>query len=371
MRRTKSRRWTALLVAGATAMLAAGAFASGSSASGSGGVSPAVQAAYNKAIATPTSAGTYGALAKKPAKGLTVDFLACALPTCEQQAVYFGQAVKHLGWTVKTIVFQSSSEGILNAFTEAVTDKPTGGVVTSGFEEASFAKQLAQLKALHIPVVDYFSGDEAGNGIVSAEGDQAILSFADYMSLWITVNSKNKGHVIEFNVPSFPVQAIMQKRNQQDLTGRYCTGCTYKFDDLALTDIGAGLPAKVVAAVQANPGTNYLLFGFTELTAGVAAALKDAGLSSKVKIITAGAEQSTFQGILNGQIAAADAQPLEEQQWCLADELARYHSGTPVHPIACILPTQILTKANVPTAWPVWPGVPNWKAVFLHNWHVS
>jgi hypothetical protein len=163
----------------------------------------------------------------------------------------------------------------------------------------------------------------------------------------------------------------MHNRLQKDFQGAMCSGCKYTYDSLALTDIGPSLPAKVVSAVQRTTGTQYLVFGFAELTTGVPAALANAGLTSRVKIITAGAEQPTFQSIMDGQLQAASAQPLEEQQWCLADALARHYSGDTVPLVACDLPSQILTKDNVTAAWPVWPGVPNWKNAFLKNWLVS
>lgn len=381
---SSSVRWRGLVpvILGVVVILALAGCGSSSSSSSSasssavgagsstGAIPAATQSYYNTNIATPTSVGIGGPLTKKPPTGLKVDFLACALPTCEQQAKYFAQAVAHLGWTVKTVVFQSSAEGIQSAFNTAVADKPSGGVVTSGFLKAAFAPQLAKLKAENVPVVDYFSGNEAGDGIISAVGNEAILKFSDNMASWVTVQSQNKGTVMEFNVPSFGVQAIMHNRLKQDFNGKFCTGCHYSYDSLALTDIGPALPAKVVNAVQRTSGTAYLVFGFSELTTGVPAALANAGLTSRAKIITAGPEQPTFQSIMNGQIAAATAQPLEEQQWCLADALARDHSGATVNQVACDLPSQILTKANVTAAWPVWPGVPNWKATFLKDWLV-
>ena len=344
--------------------------ASSSSASASA-VPAATQAYYVANVKTPTSVGIIGGpLTKKPPTGLRIDFLACPLPTCESQATYFAAAVKHFGWTVKTVVFQASAQGIQDAFNTAIADKPAG-VVTSGFLEAAFAQQLAKLKAMGIPVVDYFSGNPPGHGIITAVGNVAILKFADNMAAWATVQGDNKANVIEFNVPSYGVQAIMHTRLQQDFTGRMCTGCHYTYVPLSLTDIGPGLPAKVVAAVQRTTGPVYLVFGFSELTTGVPAALAAAGLTNRVKIITAGAEQPTFAAIRNGQITAATAQPLQEQQWCLADQLARKYAGDPVSPVACNLPSQILTKQNVTAVWPAWPGVPNWQAAFLKSWGVS
>ena len=219
-----------------------------------------------------------------------------------------------------------------------------------------------------VPVVDYFSGNDAGDGIISAVGNDAIVKFADAMSSWVTVDSKGKANAIEFNVPSFTVQDIMQKRIEENLTGRMCGDCEYEFNNLALTDIGPGLPAKVVSAVQRNPNATHLIFGFAELTAGVPAALKNAGLSDKVKIITAGPQQPAFESISKGEIAAADAQPLEHQQWCMADALLRHSVGDEVEPVACDLPTQIITKENVDPSWEVWPSVPDFKETFLEDW---
>jgi len=317
--------------------------------------------------ATPTETGLTGPLSKKPAAGLHVDFLACALPVCEQQSKYFTQGAEKLGWSTKVISFQQTPEALQSAFDTAISDKPDG-VVVSGFPVAAYAEKLAKLNQMGIPVVDYATTNPVGNGIIAVAGDDTTVKYGEYQAEWIAADSKGKAHVIMFNTPDFPVQVKLQDALKERLAA-LCSGCTFDSVDIALSDLGPDLPNRVVSEVQRKPDTNYIVLGFADLGAGVPAALKNADLN--VKIATAGPQQATFQEIMDGNIAMVAAQPQEEQQWCLVDALARHNVGDPVPPNACDLPSQILTKANVTEAWATWPGVPGWQDKFLAAWHVS
>ena len=46
------------------------------------------------------------------------------------------------------------------------------------------------------------------------------------------------------------------------------------------------MPAKVIAYLQAHPETDYVWGAFGNLTLGVPQAIKTAGLSEKVKVVT-------------------------------------------------------------------------------------
>jgi len=343
----------------------------GTSTIGSAGSKSAVSAAIaaTKAhSATPTDVGIAGPLTKRPASGQKIDFLACALPTCQEQARYFKNAASNLNWTVKVVNFKLSPEALQAGFETAIADKPSG-VVVSGFPSVIYKKQLAQLDKMGVPVVDYATTNQAKDGIIAVAGNDTVNKYGSYEAEWIAADSGGKAKVVMFNTPDYPVQVKLEAALKKRLL-QLCPSCTFKHVDVALTDIGPGLPNKIVSELQREPDTNYLVTGFADLNAGVPAALKNAGLN-KVKLVTAGPGQAAYQDIMDGNLAMASAQPKEEQQWCLVDALARHSVGDQVPANACNLPSQIMTSQNVTKAWTDWPGVPGWKAAFLKAWKVA
>lgn len=329
-----------------------------------------VTGTYAQHVQTPTDPGIAGPLSKKPPAGLTIYYLECALVTCETQAGYVKQAASVLGWKVKLIPYAISAEGIKAGMDTAVQDvtadpSAAAGVAASGFPESAYASELASLDKMGVPLVDEASGNPIGGGLIANLDTNASETYAAYMAEYIAENSGGKGKVVEFNTPDYPSQERMHLDFVSDLK-KLCPGCTYSYQPFALTDIGPSGPNLVVTTLQRNPGTQYAVFGFAELEGGVPAALANAGL--KPKLVVAGPEQSTYQEIIDGQVAMAAAQPTEEQTWCNVDALARYSVGDKVPPDGCTLPSQILTKSNTPTAWSAWPGVPGWKSILTKDW---
>ena len=94
-------------------------------------------------------------------------------------------------------------------------------------------------------------------------------------------------------IPAFPsLQTTVDGMN--DTMKQYCPGCSTGELDLTVDDLAGGqVASKLVAYLQSNPDTNYVLFNFGDLEIGVPEALKAAGFEDKVKLIGNGAVPSS------------------------------------------------------------------------------
>lgn len=371
-----------LAVVAALGVAACGSSNSSGSQTSSSGSSQAGQSAANGASglktlvaqeeATPTNVGDPGALTKRPPTGKTIAVLQCPIQTCTIGVTAWSQAAKALGWHVRAIPFQETPQSVLTALDQAVASHPDG-VVTSGYPRALIQAGLAKLQAAHIPVVDLATCNAAQAPIIAVvDGcSSGPPRYGAIQADYIAATSGGKANVVMYNTPDYPYQVALQSALKGELA-KQCSGCSFRGVNIALTDLGPKFPGVVVSDLQRNPQANYVVLGFADMyDLGLGPALSNAGLTSKVTIVSSSPTQLGFSHIKSGAIAAAAAQDNLQDAWCEADSFARYFAGDKVPPTSCTPPTQLLTKGSVNTSWTTWPGVPGWQQTFLKDWRVS
>ena len=124
----------------------------------------AARAALAKYSERPATISVTQPVGKQIPKGKKIDFILCGVQSCKDLADFFTDAAGQLGWQVKQIATQGTPESVQAAYEQALRDKPDA-VVASGFPRAVYAKQLAQLKAAGIPVIQSNADDVVGDGI--------------------------------------------------------------------------------------------------------------------------------------------------------------------------------------------------------------
>ena len=83
--------------------------------------------------------------------------------------------------------------------------------------------------------------------------------------------------------------------------------------------------------LRSHPSVNYVVLSESgALGAGLPAALRAAGLNSKVKVIGQGGNQQTYQDVKSGQVAGVTPSSLYGYDYSMLDALARKWSGEPV-----------------------------------------
>ncbi len=126
---------------------------------------------------------------------------------------------------------------------------------------------------------------------------------------------------------------------------KYCPGCTVTSIDIQTAALSQ-VPSNVAAALTANPSINYITVPVDNYLPPVTGALAAAGLTSKVRVISADGGLAGLQDVAAGSLLADAGGSIEFIGWQYADAVIRILSGDPVSP-APVGPVRIFTKANI------------------------
>jgi ribose transport system substrate-binding protein len=288
--------------------------------------SAAAASAPEPLTTAPTKITVTTPLDAPPAAGKTFFWLQCELPICEKIGGGVKAAVEAAGWNYKSLVFKASDPG--GGIESAVQQSPDAIGIT-GIPSAAVKAQLKAAADAGIPVVTCSPGPEEP----SAETYAAICSQTtgpdgENLAKWAIKDSGGKANMVMVTIPSFPsLQTTVDGMNS--VLEKYCPGCSSGELDVTVDDLAGGqVASKLVAYLQSNPDTNYVVFNFGDLEIGVPEALKAAGFEDKVKLIGNGAGPQQFQALIDGGMDAAwVAYPAVYEGWLMVDAALRLVDG--------------------------------------------
>jgi ribose transport system substrate-binding protein len=281
-------------------------------------------------------------------------------------------AAKVLGWKVDIIPTQSTAQAVASSMSLAVEKHPSVVMTGAAFPESTFPTQLAQLKKAGIPYVECCTGDAIGNGVVANIDPTADFTLRGvWLAHWLVANSNGTADVAVYNLPTYPVLNAVATGITSTLKST-CPGCTYSSQNIAVTSIGTTLPSQVVSYLRANPKVKYVAFTFGDMTLGLSTALKAAGLTSKVQVVTQHASKANFQDIANGSEAVNLPEPDLQIGWYMVDAAIRAFEKVPVpNDQYKYVPENFITKANLKSVTAPYVSDPNYKAEFLKLWKLG
>ncbi|MEU0246919.1 substrate-binding domain-containing protein [Streptomyces sp. NPDC006235] len=330
----------------------------------------AARAALAKHSERPATISVTEPVGKPIPKGKKIDFILCGVQSCKDLADFFTEAAKELGWQVKQIATQGTPESVQAAYEQAVRDKPDA-VVASGFPRAVYAKQLAQLKAAGIPVIQSNADDVAGDGIsLLKNGPKDVGVQGEMLASWVVSNSGAKADTVYFDLPAYTIL----KPVKDSFAAKYkewCEGCALDNVDVPITAVGKDMPDRVVSYLRSHPKVTHVVFSLGLLNVGVPAALKTAGITGKHIVVNVGDAQN-YQYIQGGLTDGAMALNSHETAWLQADALARHFTGQPMAvDQKAALPNMLVTKDNLPSADGDFPIVEDYEKQFKALWGLS
>ncbi|MDG9706687.1 substrate-binding domain-containing protein [Streptomyces sp. DH10] len=330
----------------------------------------AARAALAKYSERPATISVTEPVGKAIPKGKKIDFILCGVQSCKDLAGFFTEAAKELGWEVKQIATQGTPESVQAAYEQAVRDKPDA-VVASGFPRAVYAKQLAQLKAAGIPVIQSNADDVTGDGIsLLKNGPKDVGVQGEMLASWVVSNSGAKADTVYFDLPAYTIL----KPVKDSFAAKYkewCDGCALDNVDVPITAVGKDMPDRVVSYLRSHPKVTHVVFSLGLLNVGVPAALKTAGVTGKHIVVNVGDAQN-YQYIQGGLTDGAMALNSHETAWIQADALARHFTGQPMAvDQKAALPNMLVTKDNLPSADGDFPIVEDYEKQFKALWGLS
>ena len=287
-------------------------------------------------------------VSKKATPGKTLDVLVCGVPVCTEFNNAAAQAAALLGWKVHRIDLGTSPQDFVNAYSQAVRDKPDM-VIGSGLPRSLFNTQLNQLEAMHIPVIEWSSGITPVPGKIWVTTDNPLYQASGVLlAELVAYDSQLKGQMVTYSVAQYPMTELMVHTLQQ-YGPKICPTCKFNLQEVPVTDIGS-LGPTVTGYIQQHPGTKYVFCGFGDLCQGVGEALKAAGLSD-VKVLTRDSSTTDFQNIKNGLEWAALPLPIYETGWQIIDLAQRIFNGdntsnTRLSPLQVVMNSSISSPSS-------------------------
>ncbi len=273
--------------------------------------------------------GITAALKHTPPKGKTLEYLQCSVPVCAQIGDGMAAAAKALGWKFKREIFDiAQPASLISLANQAAADPPSFLALTT-FPTTLFKAAVAKLKAEHVPIIVGSDSVDKPQGAANdiygnIASDPSEANAGTRKANWVIADSHGTGTLAHFSSSDI---ATTNAETAALKTGMAkCSGCHLDVIDIPSTQIAAGaVPQTVVSYLQAHPTVGYISFSYGDMTAGVDAALKAAGLLGKVKYVGVTPTLLKF-----------------------ADVAARIASGTPVVPTP-LLPLQWLTQNSIST----------------------
>ncbi|KUO19483.1 sugar ABC transporter substrate-binding protein [Streptomyces dysideae] len=330
----------------------------------------AARAALKKYSERPASIAVTQPVGKKIPEGKKIDFILCGVQSCKDLADFFTEGAEELGWKVKQIATQGTPESVQAAYEQVLRDKPDA-VVASGFPRAVYARQLAQLKAAGIPVVQSNADEVMGDGIsLLKNGPKDVGVQGEMLASWVVSDSDAEANTVYFDLPAYtilkPVKDSFAAKYEE-----WCDGCALDNIDVPITAVGKDMPDRVVSYLRSHPKVTHVVFSLGLLNVGVPAALKTAGITGKHLVVNVGDAQN-YQYIQSGLSDGAMALNSHETAWLQVDALARHFTGQSMDvDQRAELPNMLVTKDNLPSADGDFPIVEDYQAQFKALWGLS
>jgi ribose transport system substrate-binding protein len=382
------KRWAATfaMVAGLGAGVLAGCGGSSgggsstSSSASSSTSSSADAAVVTKADATvkpylsaPTSIGNTTPLTKTPPTGKKLVALSCTLDVCASWRQYVGEAAKVLGWTATGVGFDGTPEDTLKKVEAAIAQKPDG-IIINGVDRSTYDAAANAAKAAKIPIVTQM-GELDGKATPPFIAVQYRAPQFDKMSAvtgnWVIADSKGKANALVVAYANFPLSERITDTTKATIDAN-CPGCKTTKLRVQASDTGTKLPQDIVSQLQRDPSINYVVLQDGAMAAGLDAALREAGLTDKVKVLGNDLNNDVAASTIAGDQLGWMSFSNRAAAFNGVDAIARHMVGDTIQDVP--LMNQIFTKSTL-GAKPdqnVWQNLPtDLQAQYQKLWKVG
>jgi ABC-type sugar transport system substrate-binding protein len=363
--RVRGGRWVVATAAAAAVLLVLSACSSSgaggkatTAASGSGSNSATSDALtwargeLAEATARPTTIPVTTPVSKPIPKGKTVTYISCLAVSCTINATAFAQAAALLGWNFKVINTNGSPGQVKSAWQTIVQTKPDA-VFYAGLDENVFATELPQVVANGTFVAcsgcDYQveAANHTGIGYANISPSQQGHRKSDEQAAWIIQDSSAKASTLLVNLTS-PATLVSQGDEFVAVMKQHCPDCKTSSLDIPGAQI-ANAKSQIVSYLQAHPDFKYVDVTLDDLLAGLPAALQAAGLNG-IKLVGASLNPTTVQYLRAGTISVDEVQPTYEICYTMIDAFARHLTGDPIlqNPPVGLTVSWLVTPSTVP-----------------------
>jgi len=318
-------------------------------------------------------------LPKAPEKGIKVAFLTCQAAACSLLNPGFVAAANALGWKPKVITYDAKQPG--QALQQAI-DAGYKYIATTSITLSTITPQVQAAKAKGVAIFGAYTGDTPqgkANGLYGvAQNFQGSDNNGKLIAAWTIVNSQSNAHTLYVDLPLYPTLVEQGKGAEAEYKAD-CPSCSLDTLGLSVDQLGAGQgPSTIVTYLKSHTNINYLYLSFQDLDNGVAAALKSAGLSDKVKIVGTEGEEAQLKSVIAGTETAWSVLPEPYVMWVVVDWMARQSEGVLDQKaldatgagVQFMVDTPAKAQAQLTENGGAWAGPTKYESQFKTLWHV-
>ena len=315
--------------------------------------------------------------AKAP-KGLKVGIVSCSasLKGCQAQANSSAEAARAVGWTVQMYDGKANPKNQAAAVLDALA-WGANVIIGQSLDYRSLQLPLKEAKKAGVLVVSVGVGGDAPNPMPVLEPGQLAWEFAvdvDNFALgaeignWIVKDSGGKANVIVYDDIEFDSVAVMHK-GVMDLLKK-CEGCKAAEDAFTASQIATNLGQQVVGYLRTHPDVNYVYAPYDPSAFAMAAAIRQAGMGDRVKLVSVLGDQENLDLIRKGDIqVATGAYDTSYTGYAIVDQIIRYLNKQPLFvPHNENVPFTVIDKTNVPPPGGNYATSNGYKEKFLKLW---
>ena len=234
------------------------------------------------------------------------------------------EAAKVAGWKTKLLDGKGTVTEWSRIMAEAISEH-ADAIISIAASPVLMKPQMAKAKAAGIPVIDVLTADKAAP-LVPGTFSHVSISFygsgvlqADYAIM----NSKGTAHVLILGDNEFPGEVTRVQGMQAEFK-KLCPNCKTTFHDTQVGSLGTDLGPLTQTLLRKDPSITYVLPTYDAQAIYVVAAIKQAGLQNKVKVISSDAVTSNLDWTKVGNVQIADVgEPDVWTGWAAVDEMAR------------------------------------------------
>lgn len=308
-------------------------------------------------------------LKELPPKGARIAFLDNGTPSIAEFWGYLQPAAKAMGVEVYRVKTGNDARSIGAAMDSVVEQRPAG-VIFLGIEPRLMGKQLKALQANGTTVQAGAVLDGPEMGLEGVQAGPAFMNrMGELMAAWSLVRTEGKARdIVFYNIPELAFSAANYDGVKATLA-KLCASCKLRSVDIPVTQIANAAP-KVISDLQSHPDTDFATFPTEDLTLGLPAAMKTAGL--EVPTIGPSPAPPLLAAIKEGKQDAAIGSQSGVLIWGLLDAWARQRAKQPLAGLEAQgmgLVNQFLTQDDV-TFDPGkgWDGYPDYAERFAKLW---
>lgn len=265
------------------------------------------------------------------------------------------EVAKQVGFTFKVYENQGSLSEWVKGMQTAINEKANVIDLLAGIDPTLLQPQIKQAQAAGIKVVssDTYDENQPAPTVVDARADVPYAQVTRLMADYVIAQSNGKADVLLVGSSDVAASDYQVAAGQDEFKQHCGSACKVKTIDVTVANWASQTQPQVEAALNADPGIDYVLPLYDSQSQFIVPAIKAAGKEGSVKIVSYDGTPFVLQMIQDGSTVVMDAG--EDLGWvsrAIMDQDMRVAAGlAPVKRLNT--PIYIFTKDNVNNA-----GVP-------------